>query len=66
MRDSKKIIIVGDLGVGGERGVVYHPLGICPCLSATQYKDPNKFLSVLGTSIKVAKDNLDIHIQKTD
>ena len=33
-----------DLGVGGQRGVVYYPFGISPALSATQYKDPNKVL----------------------
>lgn len=62
MRDSKeiKIQIVGDLGVGGERGVVYSPKGIAPCLSATQYKDANKIiLSASVISTKVESDSLD-------
>ena len=69
MRDSKefKVNIVAHIGVGGQKGYIYNVTGICPCLPATQYKDPCKvILSALETSTKVAKDNLDIHIQKTD
>lgn len=43
MNDYRSVI-VGDLGVGGERGIVYSPKGIAPCESATQYKDPTKIL----------------------
>lgn len=52
MRDSeKKIITVGNLGVGGERGIVINPQGLAPSESATQFKDPIKiFLSMSGTS----------------
>lgn len=40
-----KLIIVGHLGVGGQRGYVFRPDGVCPCLSATQYKDPTKIVA---------------------
>ena len=33
-----------DLGVGGQKGIVYYPFGICSALTATQYKDPHKIL----------------------
>lgn len=33
-----------DLEVGGQKGIVYYPYGICPALTATQYKDPCKVL----------------------
>lgn len=39
---GKRLINVGNLGVGGERGDVFLPTGICPCQSATQYKDAIK------------------------
>jgi len=39
-----KAIILMDLGVGGERGLVYDINGLCCCQSATQYKDANKVL----------------------
>lgn len=35
---------VGDVGIGGERGVVMSVLGLCPSQSATQYKDPIEVL----------------------
>lgn len=62
MRDSKKLKLLGNLGVGGERGDVFSMNGICPSQSATQYKDAIKILSVLETSTKVGKDNSDIPI----
>lgn len=35
---------LGNIGVGGERGDVFGINGICPCQSATQYKDAIKIL----------------------
>lgn len=37
-----RIITLADLGVGGERGVVFDVNGVCPTQSATQYKDAIK------------------------
>lgn len=37
---------MGNLGVGGQKGFVYDPDGIAPCLPATQYKDPCKIITV--------------------
>lgn len=39
-----KIITLCDLGVGGQRGVVYSSKGLCMTLSATQYKDAPKIV----------------------
>lgn len=39
-------IYLGNLGVGGQRGDVFYETSICPCQSATQYKDPIKVLVV--------------------
>lgn len=36
--------ILCDLGVGGQKGIVYYPFGICSAMTATQYKDPHKIL----------------------
>lgn len=44
MRDSKKIIYCGDLGVGGWHVVVFGIDGICPCIPSTNYKDSTKIL----------------------
>jgi hypothetical protein len=44
MRDRKRIIFLGNLGVGGERGDVFSVNSICPSQSATQYKDAIKIL----------------------
>lgn len=67
MNDSKKLKLLGNLGVGGERGDVFSINGICPSQSATQYKDAIKIiLSTSEISTKVASDNLDAYITKTD
>lgn len=39
---SKWIKVLGTLGVGGQKGLVYEPSGLCPCICATTYKDPIK------------------------
>lgn len=36
------MIVLADIGVGGERGLIFDCCGISPTLSATQYKDPVK------------------------
>lgn len=41
---GKKIVIVGDLRVGGERGRIIHRKGVATSLSATEYKDPQKVI----------------------
>lgn len=67
MSDSKKLKLLGNLGVGGERGDVFSPKGICPSQSATQYKDAIKILVFMSeTSTKVASVNSDMFIRKTD
>lgn len=43
---ASNLKLIGDLGVGGERGMVFLPTGYCPCESATQYKDPIKVMMV--------------------
>ena len=40
----KRIIIVGDLEVGGERGRVVSGGGNATAITATEYKDPQKVL----------------------
>ena len=67
MNDSKKLKLLGNLGVGGERGDVFSINGICPSQSATQYKDAIKIiLSTSETLTKVASDNLDVFIMRMD
>ena len=39
---KEKLIILCDLGVGGERGRVFSPKGKSCAISATEYKDPAK------------------------
>jgi hypothetical protein len=39
-----KIIALCHVGVGGQKGWVFHTQGISPCLPATQWKDPTKVL----------------------
>lgn len=41
---SEQIETLGHLGVGGQKGYVYKADSLCPCLPATQYKDPTKIL----------------------
>lgn len=46
MRDSKqiKIIVLGHIGVGGQKGYLFNPNGLCAALPASQFKDPTKVL----------------------
>ncbi len=39
-----QIITLCDLGVGGQKGIVYSTQGISASLTATQYKDPPKII----------------------
>lgn len=39
-----KIIVVSHMGVGGQRGRIYHPDGIAPCISSTTHKDATKIV----------------------
>ena len=39
-----QIMTLCDLGVGGQKGLVYAPSGISASLTATQYKDPPKII----------------------
>ena len=39
---EKKIRVMCDIGVGGERGRVFDPKGLVGALSSTDYKDPPK------------------------
>lgn len=41
---TARLEVIGDLGVGGERGRVFKGNGIIGALSATDYKDPPKTL----------------------
>ena len=43
-KGSNGLIVLADIGVGGQRGMIYSTQGICPCQSATQYKDAIKVL----------------------
>ena len=40
----KRIIVMCDLGVGGERGRVLFGGGIASAVTATEYKDPMKVI----------------------
>ena len=44
MSKETRVEIVAHIGVGGQKGFIYKVTGICPCLPATQYKDPCKVL----------------------
>lgn len=67
MRDSKKLKLLGNLGVGGERGDVFSMNSICPSQSATQHKDAIKILVYMSAmSTKVESVNSDMSIQKMD
>ena len=39
-----RIKVLAHIGVGGQKGYVFDPDGICPTLPATQWKDPTKVL----------------------
>lgn len=41
---SKELIVLGHVGVGGQKGFLYEIHGVAPCLPASQYKDPTKIL----------------------
>lgn len=40
-----KLIQIGDLKVGGQRGRVFSTKGIIACISATDWKDAQKILT---------------------
>ena len=64
-----KLIKLGDINPGHNKydgSTVYGIGGVAPTIAARDYKGAKLILSVLGMSTKVVKDNLDIHIQKTD
>ena len=44
----KKIVVLCDLGVGGERGRVLYGGGISSAVTATEYKDPMKVVKRYG------------------
>ena len=48
---KRKIIVLCDLGVGGERGRVMDGGGIAPALTGTDYKDAQKVLKRYGKQI---------------
>lgn len=39
-----RMIQIGDLGVGGQRGRIFSTHGIIACVSATDWKDAQKIL----------------------
>ena len=41
-RKQKKMLIIGDVEVGGERGRIQHRSGCNVSLTSTDYKDPAK------------------------
>ena len=43
---NKRLIVLCDLGVGGERGRVLDRQGIAGALSATEYKDAMKVIKL--------------------
>lgn len=52
-----KLIQIGDLGVGGQRGRIFSTQGIIPTVSATDWKDPQKIL--VKQRINDKSDNTD-------
>jgi len=57
-----EIIVLTDLGVGGQRGRVFDTHGIIGALSATDYKDPPKIL----TEETESESNTDWKPRKTE
>ena len=45
---KKRIIVLCDIGVGGERGRVLHRCGVSSSVTATEYKDPMKVVKRIG------------------
>jgi len=41
---NRGLIVLCDLGVGGERGRVFSKNGIMPSVTATEWKDPMKVI----------------------
>ena len=65
--DSKKLKLLGNLGVGGERGDVFSINSVCPSQSATQYKDAIKVLVYMSEmSIGVTSVNSEMCITNMD
>lgn len=48
---SNQIRVLCDLGVGGQRGRVNDEQGVMPCLSATDWKDPRRYLQEIRKKI---------------
>ena len=44
--DDAELKCIADIGVGGERGMIFSFDSICPCQSATQYKDAIKVVVI--------------------
>ena len=42
--NTNKIIALGHIGVGGQKGRIYSANGICPTIPATTWKDPIKIV----------------------
>lgn len=69
MRDSKKLIKIGDINPGHNKydgSTVYGVGGVAPTIAARDYKGAKLILFVLETSTKVVKDNLDIPTTNKD
>lgn len=64
-----RLIKLGDINPGHNKydgSTVYGIGGVSPTIAARDYKGAKLILYTLEMSTKVAKDNLDIPIQKTD
>ena len=48
MERKKRIVVLCDLGVGGERGRVLFRGGYASAVTATEYKDPMKVVKRYG------------------
>lgn len=42
--NTNRIIYLGHIGVGGQKGFIYSEQGICPTIPASTWKDPIKFV----------------------
>lgn len=60
INSNKRIIVLCDLGVGGERGRVFAPRSNAPAVTATEYKDPMKVIRRWTKSVSGKPQKMDI------
>lgn len=56
-KKNNRLILLCDLGVGGERGRVFSKNGIMPSVTATEWKDPMKVIKKWKESVSDKRQN---------